>query len=66
MDFTHYNKFWVAAVGFIIIAINNAFGIDLAVIGVDATGIVSFVTAILVYAIPNTSYKTTETGAQIN
>lgn len=63
--FTHYNKFWVAIAGFAINAITMWTGIDVEAIGINSEAIVSFITAILVYAIPNTNYETTSSGTQL-
>jgi hypothetical protein len=56
MDFTKYNKFWVAIAGFALQAVSSFTGFDLAVFGLTPEAVIGFVTAILVYAVPNWPY----------
>lgn len=57
MNFGKYNKFWVAAVGFGLTAITGFTGIDLQMFGITPEAVIGFVTAVLVYAVPNDKTK---------
>jgi hypothetical protein len=62
---THYNKFWIAMAGFAVTAVNQYTGFDVGQLGISAQSIVTFVTAVLVYAVPNTSYRSDSSGTQV-
>ena len=54
MNFSLYNKFWVAIVGAALTTLSSFTGIDTIALGITPEAVVSFITAVLVYAVPNT------------